>query len=430
MKANLNGKVYRASANILKLGKGVTGMQWWCAVVLAAALILGASIASTYTGQSATLSTPYARWKFGPPRDPNFFPIAVWLQNPKNAKRFKEAGINLYVGLWKGPTEEQLGLLREAGMPVICEQNDVGLKHRNDPIIVGWMHQDEPDNAQLVGEDPATGRKIYGGPVPPREVVERYKRMKANDPDRPVLLNLGQGVANDLWKGRGVGAHPDDYFTYVKGCDIVSFDVYPVAGLNDENLLWYVAKGVARLVFWVNWNKPTDGEKIVWNCIECTRISNLEKKPTPHHVRAEVWMGIVHGSQGLIYFVHQFQPNFIEAALLEDPEMLAAVTQINRQIHKLAHVLNSPTVPDGAEVTSTNPEVLVHIMVKHYGGNVYIFAVGMRNAPTKAIFRVNGLSGKAVAEVIDETRKIPVINGRFEDDFKPYDVHIYRIKRP
>jgi hypothetical protein len=141
-------------------------------------------------------------------------------------------------------------------------------------------------------------------------------------------------------------------------------------------------------------------------------------------------MGIVHGSQGLIYFVHQFQPKFIEAALLEDPEMLAAVTQINRQIHKLAPVLNSPTVPDGAEVTSTNPEVPVHIMVKHYDGNVYIFAVGMRNAPTKAIFRVNGLSGKAVAEVIDENRRIPVVNGSFEDDFKPYDVHIYCIKRP
>jgi hypothetical protein len=34
-----------------------------------------------------------------------------------------------------------------------------------------------------------------------------------------------------------------------------------------------------------------------------------------------------------------------------------------------------------------------------------------------------------VAEVIDENRRIPVVNGRFEDDFKPYDVHIYCIKR-
>jgi hypothetical protein len=417
------------SPGIHRLGEGVMGMQWWHVVILTAVSILGAGFASTYAGPSASPSSPYACWKFGPPKDPNFFPIAVWLQNPKNAKRYKEAGINLYVGLWKGPTEEQLELLRDAGMPVICEQNEVGLKHRNDPIIIGWMHQDEPDNAQLIGEDPATGRRIYGGPVPPREIVERYKRMKANDPDRPVLLNLGQGVANDLWKGRGVGAHPDDYFTYVKGCDIVSFDVYPVAGLNDENLLWYVAKGVARLVSWVDWNRSTDGGKIVWHCVECTRISNLEKRPTPHHVRAEVWMGIIHGSQGLIYFVHQFQPKFIEAALLEDPEMLAAVAQINRQIHELAPILNSPTIPDGAEVASANPEAPVHIMVKRAGSDVYIFAVGMRNAPTKAAFRVKGLSGKSVAEAIGEDRGIAVLNGCFEDEFKPYDVHIYRIKR-
>src|SRR5689334_2780858 len=35
--------------------------------------------------------------------DPNFFPLAVWLQNPANAARYKAAGINLYVALWRGP---------------------------------------------------------------------------------------------------------------------------------------------------------------------------------------------------------------------------------------------------------------------------------------------------------------------------------------
>src|ERR1044071_3172543 len=32
------------------------------------------------------------------------FPIAVWLQSPSNAARYQAAGVNLYVGLWKGPT--------------------------------------------------------------------------------------------------------------------------------------------------------------------------------------------------------------------------------------------------------------------------------------------------------------------------------------
>ena len=105
--------------------------------------------------------------------------------------------------------------------------------------------------------------------------------------------------------------------------------------------LWYVAKGVDRLVGW------TEGRRIVWNCIETSRISNENAKPTPHQVRAEVWMALVHGSRGLIYFVHQFRPRFNEHALLDDPELLPAVTAINRQIIELAPILNSPTVIGG-----------------------------------------------------------------------------------
>src|SRR5205823_14108252 len=128
-------------------------------------------------------------------------------------------------------------------------------------------------------------------------------------------LNLGQGVANDQWIGRGSGAKLDDYKTYVQGGDIVSFDVYPVAGLgkNGADLLWYVPKGVDRLVRW------SEGRRIIWNCIECTHIGDATAQATPHQVRAEVWMALIHGSKGLIYFVHQFQPKFNEHALLDDP---------------------------------------------------------------------------------------------------------------
>jgi hypothetical protein len=44
-------------------------------------------------------------------------------------------------------------------MRVICDQNAVGLAHVNDPIIAGWMHNDEPDNAR-----PSPDRKVT---VPP-----------------------------------------------------------------------------------------------------------------------------------------------------------------------------------------------------------------------------------------------------------------------
>jgi hypothetical protein len=363
-------------------------------------------------------------WKNGPPVDPSYFPIAVWLQDPKNAGRYKQAGINVYVALWRGPTEAQLIALKHAGMSVICSQNKVGLAHKDDKTIVGWMHGDESDNAQMV-TDPKTGRRGYGGPVPPPRIVVDYERLRAVDPTRPILLNLGQGVANDEWKGRGRGAKLDDYLTYVKGGDIVSFDVYPVADLDRPDSaddLWYVAKGVDRLVKW------TEGRRIVWNCIESSRISNEKAKATPHQVRAEVWMALVHGSKGLIYFVHQFKPTFNEHALLDDPELLPAVTAINRQILELAPVLNSPNVKDGASVISSVEKVPIAAMVKRHDGAIYLFAVGMRNAPTRGTFTVRGLPARAKAEVLGEGRSLIINEGRFEDEFQPYDVHLYKIR--
>ena len=79
------------------------------------------------------------------------------------------------------------------------------------------------------------------------------KRIQAADPSRPVMLNLGQGVAWDAWHGRGVRTnHPEDYIEYVKGCDIASFDIYPAVSMRKQTAgkLWYVGRGVARLCTW------------------------------------------------------------------------------------------------------------------------------------------------------------------------------------
>ncbi len=364
-----------------------------------------------------------AGWSHGPPSRPDYFPIGVWLQSPGNAAKYQAAGINFYVGLWQGPTEEQLAALKAANMPVICQQNAVGLAHRADPAIIGWMHGDEPDNAQPV-TDPATGKKGYGPCIPPARILTDYARLRAADPTRPVLLNLGEGVANDEWIGRGPGATLQDYPQYVKGSDIVSFDVYPVAGLgkpDGENSLWYVAKGVTRLVGW------TAGRKPVWNCIECTHIGSAQK-PTPRQVRSEVWMALIHGSQGLIYFVHEFQPKFNEHALLDDAPMLAEVTKTNRQIHTLASVLNSPTLEQAAMVHSSSGQTPIDLMVKRQGKATYLFAVGMRNGAAQGAFTLRGLPKTARAEVIGEARTITVKGGTFSDAFSPYAVHLYRIQ--
>jgi hypothetical protein len=388
-------------------------------MTLGSCFIILLSVINAGLGANAP-ANPYAQWENGPSHSADFFPIAVWLQNPRNAKKYKQAGINTYVGLWRGPTEEQLAELKNAGMKVICHQNRTALKHADDPTIIGWMHGDEPDNAQSLGQG-----KGYGPPILPKKIIDDYYKIRQTDPTRPVLLNLGQGVAWDGYYGRGVRTnHPEDYPEYIKGCDIASFDIYPAVHDKSEvaGKLWYVANGVERLTKWA------EGEKIVWNCIECTRISNPNTKATPHQVKCEVWMSIIHGSMGLIYFVHEWQPKFNESALLSDAEMLSAVTAINRQINELAPVLNSPTIEAIASVSSSNEAVPIAMMAKKHDDTTYLFAVGMRGDTTTATFTFQQPGSYKTIEVIGENRTIPMKDGVFKDNFEAWNVHLYKTK--
>jgi hypothetical protein len=359
-------------------------------------------------------ANPYGAWENGPPSDSTCFPIAVWLQSPGNAAQYRQAGINLYIGLWQGPTEDQLNDLRQAGMPVICHQNSVGLQHLDDSLIIGWSQQDEPDNAQ------ADGQGGYDPCIDPDSIVNIYNDIKAKDPGRPVYLNLGQGVSYTDWVGRGTcTGRTDMYPEYIKGADIISFDIYPVVNSADKikGNLWYVPRGIDSLRLWSNYRKP------VWCWIECTHI-NSQAKPTPKQVKGEVWMALIHGAQGFGYFCHEWVPSFNESALLDDAAMLEAVTALNKQIHELAPVLNSTSITNQINVSSSNSSVPVDIMVKNHAGFTYVFAVSMREGDTKATF--SGVGGSADVTVIGENRSLTAASGSFEDSFSDYEVHLYK----
>jgi hypothetical protein len=224
------------------------------------------------------------------------------------------------------------------------------------------------------------------------------------------------GVANPDWGGRGVDTHKTDmYPKYAKGEDIVSYDIYPI---NGGYKLQLVPKGIDSLRVWTGNKKP------VWTAIEATNYNNTHL-PNPSQIKSEVWMALVHGAEGFLYFCHQFKPTFIEAFPLSDPVMKEGLSSINHQIEALAPLLNSPTTEGYAKVSTENPSVTIDIMTKKSGKINYIFAVGMKEGSTNATFEVK--SGKNI-EVLGENRNIKIKKGKFKDDFAAYGVHLYKIK--
>lgn len=356
--------------------------------------------------------------------DPTYFPIAVWLQNPSDAIDYKSYGINMYVGIHGGLDQNKFDLLKDADMNVIAHQNEFGRNNLSEPLIYAWMHGDEPDNAQWNPD-----KNKYDPCIDPTKIIEDYNELKLSDPTRPVYLNLGRGVAVNDWIGRGECTSNIDMYKishngYLKGCDIASFDIYPVNSNEKEvkENLWYIAKGIDNLLEWSEYSKP------VWCWIETTRIGDEgfgSRKPTPEEVKAQVWMAIIHGASGIGYFCHSFVEPSDPAALLHDEVMISAIKEVNMQITELAPVLNSSTITDYIEITSSNTEIPIDFITKRIGETFYVFAVSMRRGNTTATFKIKD---EKKVYVLGENREIKFGEDKiFIDQFSDYEVHIYKI---
>jgi hypothetical protein len=356
--------------------------------------------------------TYYDAWTRGYPADSSYFPIGVWMQNPVNAERFSAVGVNHYVGLWEGPTDEQLTNARAAEMPVVCEQAGVWETNLENSDIQGWMQGDAPDNAQELPDG------SYGPCIEPSATRARYEEMAEADGSRPVVLLLGRGVATPDWVGRGVcTGRTDDYYEYTGGADILVNYTYPVANQEPIEL---VATGIEKLNTYAGWKKPVIAD------IEASSIEGLPR-PTPEELRAEVWMSLIHGAAGIQYFCHRMTP-LNETDCLDDTATAAALERINRELVELAPALNTQSYR--LTPSSTEDGVPVRAVLKQLNRERYIFAVGMADGATTATFPLPGIDGSTSIDVIGENRVIVPGDGSFDDTFEPYAVHLYRIPAP
>jgi len=355
----------------------------------------------------------YRRWPNAPVSSPESWIVSVWMQNPVNAARFRDAGVNLFVGLWNGPTDEQFANLARAAMPVVTQQAGVWKAHTGDPTPRGWLLPDQPDNAQVQ----TNGN--YGPCIAPSEAIATYQTIVQNDSSRPAFLELGRGIVEPNWVGRGSACtgHPEHYADYVRAADMLGVVLYPIdAGLPLE----MVATGIEQARTWSHDEKP------VIAIVQASQIGE-QRRPTPAQIRAQVWMSIVHRAAGIEYYCHQQRPTVVETDCLDDASSLAALRQINTQLRDLAPVLDTLPIANGVTVSSSDPTLPVDTLLKRYAGATYLFAAEMRAGSTRATFQLQRFPAVAKADVLGENRSIAVANGTFQDDFTSYGVHLYRL---
>jgi len=375
------------------------------------------------------------------------FPIGVWLQDPADAAAYKALGVTFYIGLWQGPTQAQIEALRAQDMRVICKLNDYARQHLlKDPTIVAWMHDDEPDLAHVYPREQLQGPKgkaliqahwpelyqelsldtkdYHGwglGAHPIHDIQKAYAEHKAIDAERPVLIQLSKAVAsNGKEAGRGDrDGQTWEYPLYLQGADVVSFDIYPVA-YNQADRLDLVAVGVDQLKAWGAATKP------ILVAIEAgygeTAMASYNQQ------RAQIWMAINHGAQGIFWFTHRWQQvngknTLISAKMaLSDAKIGDAVRRLNTELSTMAAVIAEKSMPNFV----TADQAHIDLGVRQHRGSTYIFAVERSGKEGPATFTLVGLADARI-EVLGEQRELALKGGRFTDSFTPNATHLYRI---
>ena len=141
-------------------------------------------------------------------------------------------------------------------------------------------------------------------------------------------------------------------------------------------------------------------------------------------------MSILHGSRGIVYFVHGKSQSsaFDSRALLrpENAEYLLTVTKINAELNALGSIIQLPPAPGTVELEDMIGGSPVEYTAKTSNGRIHIFSVGMSPQRTRKRFHTALLAEGSVA-VIGENRALPIVNGTFSDEFDGYEAHLYQI---
>ena len=430
----------------LKIGLAAAG-----AVVVASAGIVGAAredhaAPASVTDDAAAKAgqqTPgasgefvpayYRKWPNSLPSTTDFFPIAVWMQDPArqrnglpNAVNYQRAGINTFVGLWDFPSREdsasRLALLRQHRLYVLAGDEGAasavkGAKMAGADGLTGYLLGDE--------QDMSTNPKH----ITPEEVSAAAQKIRALDPGRPVYNNWGKAFSLRPW----VGAHDDDagLRRYCSEVDISSSDYYASTDGYEPPVMHtpaFYGQAVTNVRGLCGAAKPT------WGFVETGHPfadnpgswAPYSKDGTiePAAVEQAVWSMLAHGANGIVYFVHDFVPGGLtEDGLFDHPETVKTVTRVNAEVRTLAPILNAQRQPTG--LTALGADATLRADPKGF----YVVAAENKGNTGDVTFTAPAAAGATVA-VVGENRQIKAdAAGKFTDRFDGWGHHVYRIPR-
>ncbi len=329
----------------------------------------------------------------------------------------------LPLGLYDVSSMDEVAVVKEAGFNLIetyprflREHPDPGLK-----CILWLSNMLEPDRlkatieefkdyssiiAYYIVDEPDGARR----PVP--EVLRAYRIAKETDPSKPVFTVL---------------CVPGLFHLYTDTCDVLGLDPYPFPHGSLEYVTRTFNSGLAatgcRKPIWgvpqaFDWDAfdNEDRDKILFKPEEHIR-------PLPSEARLLAYLELIHGATGLVFYTFKAR----KWRLTEHPRLWEAVRRVVQEVSQLAHAILSPeTVPAYAD-PGRGGLPTVYTLAKKAEDGVYLLAANPSHRFLRNVKIYLG-EGDADVDVLFEDRAVELSDGTLTDDFKPLEVHVYRIE--
>ena len=294
---------------------------------------------------------------------------------------------------------------------------------RDHPALGAWKGLDEPANPNRSAR------------VPAARLERAYRRLKALDPDHPVVITQAPiGTVAQL--------EP-----YRPAFDITGADIYPIsyppgkhAGRRVRDI--GVVGTITQKMVQAAGGKPVWMTlQVAWSGVIPSRQhpDNVPRFPTLPQERFMAYQAIVHGARGLSFF----GGHLTQIVRPADAQLGWNWTFWSQVLQPLLGELTSDSVapalvaPDAARAVRTRAPG-VELVTREDADFLYVVAVRRRGGTSEVGFtglpnRKNGrplTGGEVLLEYEDQAfRTVRVASGRFRDWLGQHDARVYRFRR-
>ena len=292
-------------------------------------------------------------------------------------------------------------------------------KFKEHPALLIWEIADEP----------AFTWNSAGARVSPERMKKAFDAIRSEDQKHAVITNHAPVNLISTMK------------KYNNSCDIVAVDVYPVVphGIKPSYALWpdglqgdLLNPYISQVGEYIDKMKKVADDSMPvfavlqgfsWEMLkpEAERDTAMILYPTYEQSRFMAYDAIVHGANGILVWGTNYTPQ--PSRFMDD------LNRVTRELAEMQDVLSARTTKNNIKKeyieTGHSVDAGVEFITKKVGGKTYLISVNSDKNPVKVTF--GGLGKLKEAKVLKEERTVEIVNGKFTDSYKPFDVHLYEL---